>query len=88
MPKDIPNEIIEKLKKERKEDYDEGYEAGIEFARESDYSTIDQVMDAFDGESETLMNLLGDHEYFESSSEFKEGFKDALDVILKKSAED
>lgn len=90
MTEDIPKEIIEKIKKERKEDYYEGYEAGIEFAKESDYSTIDKVVDTIDrNDIKKLMKLLGDSDqYFDSSSKFKEGFKDALAEVLEKSAKD
>jgi len=90
MTEDIPKKEIKRIKAERKQEYSEGFEAGVEFIKESTYSTIDKIVEAIDSENERkLFEELGDsHDYFDSSSEFKEGFYDALKEALEKSEED
>lgn len=86
--REIPKDVVARIKEERKQEYDEGFDAGIELARERDYATIEAVAEAIAEDSmKRLFDTLGEHAYFEASSEYREGFADALTGILQKSEE-
>lgn len=85
----IPNEVIDKMKLERKEQYDSGFADGVEFATSVGYAVVDKVVDTIreEGIPTEVLEILQETKYLEGSSEYKEGFADALEEILNKSKE-
>lgn len=89
MTEKIPKKTVKRVKDEREEDYSKGFNAGVEFAKKSNYSTIEAVARAIRyKDNNELFNLLPDDPYHSASTEYRDGFYKALKEVLEKSEEE